>query len=724
MIPVTIVSGFLGAGKTTLLRRLLERGGRRFAVIVNDFGALDIDAGLIARVEPGVVSLKNGCVCCTMRGDLLEAALRVAALEPRPEHVLIETSGVSDPRAVADTFFSGPAAATLVVHSILCVVDAAGFAALDHVATELAIDQAAVSDIVVLNCCDLVGPGAVDAVEVVFRGAFPWLRMLRTSHGALPTALLDDAALDRVMAPEREAGHAHGQVFASWSWEHPGLLRLAPFQAAVAALPASVLRAKGVLRFLEAPGEEAVFQLVGKRSSLTFAPCDGLHTPNRLVAIGLRRRLHRGRPAGRAPGRRRIRTNHPRSLRMTPHPPRRPACRPRCRTGATARAGAGQADPPHRPADGPVLHLPGPDRPSGRGVRPAGHQGVAGRGRQLQRRRSGRRLPAEAGRGCRHRPAMVRPGRRGRDRRARQLRRVPCGHDGGERAGQGDPEHGGRIVGADGQVLQPEHGALDPTDSWCLGQANAATVLAAGGKSWFFITPDYTYGNTIAADTARAVIAGGGTVSGTIAYPFPGTTDFSSYLLQAQSSGAQVLAFGAAGADLVNCVKQTREFGLDKGRIMVGLGGSIVDVLSLGLPAAQGLRFSEPFYWDLNPRTRAFMERVKPSLPAGRFPGMDQAGSYAAILHYLKAVKRIGVDQARSGRAAIAAMKALPTDDDCFGMGMIREDGRKIHDLHSFQAKAVAASKGPGDVLEQTGTLSGERAFRPLAPGGCAFIKA
>ena len=262
-------------------------------------------------------------------------------------------------------------------------------------------------------------------------------------------------------------------------------------------------------------------------------------------------------------------------------------------------------------------------------------------------------------------------------------------------------------------------------DSWCLGQANAATILAAGGKSWFFITPDYTYGNAIAGDTARAVTAGGGTVAGTIAYPFPTTTDFSSFLLQAQASKAQVIAFGAAGADLVNCVKQAREFGLDRdGRIMVGLGGSIVDVLSLGLPVAEGLRFSEPFYWDLNPRTRAFMDRMRPTLPTGRYPGMDQAGSYAAILHYLKAVKQIGVERARaSGRATIAAMKALPTEDDCFGRGTIREDGRKIHDMYSFQAKAPAASKGPGDVLAQTGTLAAERAFRPLALGGCSFIR-
>ena len=288
MIPVTIVSGFLGAGKTTLLRRVLLEGGRRYAVIVNDFGALDIDAALIARVEPGIISLRNGCVCCTTRGDLVDAARRVARLEPRPEHVMIETSGVSDPRAVADAFFIGPDADDFRVHGLFCVVDTAGFMGLDHGSTEQAIDQAAVSDIVVLNCCDLADPATIDRVEATFRGAFPWMRLLRTSHGALPPGLLDDGpAPSRRRRIGRATPADHGQAFTSWSWTDPAPLALEPFRAAIAALPPSVFRAKGLLRFIDAPGEIGVFNLVGKRSELEFTACTDPAEPGRLVAIGL-----------------------------------------------------------------------------------------------------------------------------------------------------------------------------------------------------------------------------------------------------------------------------------------------------------------------------------------------------------------------------------------------------------------------------------------------------
>lgn len=213
---------------------------------------------------------------------------------------------------------------------------------------------------------------------------------------------------------------------------------------------------------------------------------------------------------------------------------------------------------------------------------------------------------------------------------------------------------------------------------------------------------------------------------GAAIYPFPSTTDFSSFLLQAQSSGADVIAFTASGTDLTNCLKQAREFGIGGGKVtLAAMIGYITDVKAMGLPVAQGLTLTETFYWDLNERTRAFMGRIRPALPKDVFPNMSQVGNYSGVLHYLKAVKEVGVERAKaSGRAVVDAMKAMPADDDCFGPGRIRADGRKTHPAHLFTVKTPAESRGPGDVLKLAATTPADRAFRPMDEGGCPLVRA
>jgi branched-chain amino acid transport system substrate-binding protein len=262
-------------------------------------------------------------------------------------------------------------------------------------------------------------------------------------------------------------------------------------------------------------------------------------------------------------------------------------------------------------------------------------------------------------------------------------------------------------------------------DTWNLPYSTATSTVKSGGDTWFFITADYTFGHMFQADTTRFVEAAGGKVVGGVRFPFPETTDFSSYLLQAQASGAKVVAFAASGTNFINLVKQAREFGIDKTMKLAALACFINDVMAMGLPTAQGLTFTENFYWDLNDRTRSFMTRVKPQLAAGVFPNMDQAGSYAATLHYLKAVRELGVAEAKkSGRATVDMMKKIPTDDDCFGPGVIRVDGRKIHPAYLFSVKKPEESRYPGDVYTLVATTPAEKAFRPLNEGGCPLVKA
>ncbi|MCB4823032.1 ABC transporter substrate-binding protein [Roseicella aerolata] len=262
-------------------------------------------------------------------------------------------------------------------------------------------------------------------------------------------------------------------------------------------------------------------------------------------------------------------------------------------------------------------------------------------------------------------------------------------------------------------------------DTWCLSHATGEPLVKLGSDTWFFITPNYAFGHMLQADTTRSVEGAGGKVLGAISYPFPETTDFSAFLLKAQASGAKVIAFLGAGTDFVNAVKQAQEFGVMKsGKRFVGLTGYINSVMALGLPTAQGLTQTETFYWDLNPRTRAFMDRVRGQLPPNTFPCHNHAGDYAALLHYLKAAASIGVAKAKaSGRDTIAAMQAMPTDDDCFGAGSIRKDGRKLHPTYLFLVKSPAESRGPGDVYKVLAETSAEKSFRPIAEGACTMAK-
>lgn len=246
--------------------------------------------------------------------------------------------------------------------------------------------------------------------------------------------------------------------------------------------------------------------------------------------------------------------------------------------------------------------------------------------------------------------------------------------------------------------------------------SSAGANVRAGGKTWFFVVADYVFGRDLKETATQFVDKAGGKVLGSIAYPFPSTTDFSSYLLQAQASGADVIAFGNAGTDAVNCVKQAHEFGLAQGgKRLAAMLAFIQVVHSLGLDTAQGLLLTESFYWDMNPRTRAFMDRIKGKL-GGNYVSTEQAATYAATLHYLKAAAEMGVAAAKaSGVATVARMKAMPTDDDCYGSIRIRQDGQAMHPAYLFECKTPAQSHGPWDLYNLVATIPAEEANPPAA---------
>ena len=256
-------------------------------------------------------------------------------------------------------------------------------------------------------------------------------------------------------------------------------------------------------------------------------------------------------------------------------------------------------------------------------------------------------------------------------------------------------------------------------DTYMLAKSTGGALVASGGDTWFFITADYAFGHALQRDTTGFITAAGGKVLGSIAYPFPGTTDFSSLLIQAQASGAKVLGIANAGTDTINTIKQAQEFGIKMK--LAGLLLFISDVHSLGLDVAKGIVLTDSFYWDHSDSTRAFSNRLAPKAPGVR-PTMVQAGTYSASLHYLKVAAAMGVAQAKlSGVETIARMKAMPTDDDCFGPGSIRADGRCIHPAFLWEVKAPAESRGPWDYYKLVATTPADQAFRPLGEGRCSL---
>lgn len=259
-------------------------------------------------------------------------------------------------------------------------------------------------------------------------------------------------------------------------------------------------------------------------------------------------------------------------------------------------------------------------------------------------------------------------------------------------------------------------------DTWALAHGTGGAIVRHGGKTWFFITADYAFGHALERDTAAVVKAAGGQVLGAVRHPL-NTADFSSYLLQAQDSKAQVIGLANAGGDTINAVKQAAEFGIvQHGQRLAGLLVFLTDVRSLGLQTAQGLTLTTAFYWDLNDKTRAFAKRFA-ALDGGKYPTMVQAGVYSSVLHYLEAVAKVG--SPTDGVKVVEAMKATRYDDPLFGDTTVREDGRAIHTMYLVEVKKPSESKGAYDYFKVLATIPADQSFRPLADekGACALVR-
>jgi len=256
-------------------------------------------------------------------------------------------------------------------------------------------------------------------------------------------------------------------------------------------------------------------------------------------------------------------------------------------------------------------------------------------------------------------------------------------------------------------------------DTWALANGTGNAIVKTGGDSWFFITADYAFGHALERDTEAVVVKTGGKVLGKVRHPL-NNQDFSSFLLQAQASKAKIIGLANAGGDTTNAIKQGAEFGIVKGgQNFAGLLVFLTDVHALGLDKAQGLIFTETFYWDLNERTRAFAKRFA-ERNRGIHPTMIHAGAYAGTIHYLKAIEALKGDD---GAKVIARMKEMPTDDPLFGKGTIRADGRKIHPAYLVEVKKPAESKYPWDYYKVRATIPAEQAFRPIDQGDCPLVK-
>src|SRR2546421_314955 len=258
-------------------------------------------------------------------------------------------------------------------------------------------------------------------------------------------------------------------------------------------------------------------------------------------------------------------------------------------------------------------------------------------------------------------------------------------------------------------------------DTYMLANGTGKALTKAGGDSWFFLTADYAFGAALERDTSAVVTANGGKVLGGVKHPL-NTSDFSSFLLQAQNSKAKVIGLANAGGDTINSIKAASEFGIVKGgQRLAGLLVFITDVHALGLQTAQGLILSESFYWDRDDKTRAWSKKFGARM-GGKMPSMVQAGVYAAVLHYLKAVKALKSDA--DGKAVVEQMKKLGTDDPAFGKGTIRTDGRKMHPMYLYEVKAPSESKGPWDYYKLKKEVPANEAFRPLDKGDCPLVAA
>jgi branched-chain amino acid transport system substrate-binding protein len=256
-------------------------------------------------------------------------------------------------------------------------------------------------------------------------------------------------------------------------------------------------------------------------------------------------------------------------------------------------------------------------------------------------------------------------------------------------------------------------------DTWALANGTGNAIVKTGGDSWFFLTADYAFGHALERDTAAVVEKNGGKVVGRVRHPFPGT-DFSSFLLQAQASKAKIIGLANAGGDTVNSIKQASEFGIVQGgQNLAGLLVFISDVKALGLKTAQGLIFTESWYWDMSDANRAFAKRFA-AANRGIHPSMIHAGVYSAVTHYLKSIEALGSHG--DGKAVVAKMKQLPTDDQLMGKGTVRADGRKIHPMYLFEVKKPEESKGEWDLYKLRATIPADQAFRPLNEGKCPLV--
>ncbi|WP_375780612.1 ABC transporter substrate-binding protein [Bradyrhizobium sp. ma5] len=259
-------------------------------------------------------------------------------------------------------------------------------------------------------------------------------------------------------------------------------------------------------------------------------------------------------------------------------------------------------------------------------------------------------------------------------------------------------------------------------DTYMLAHATGQALVKAGGDTWFFLTADYAFGAALERDTTAVITANGGKVVGGVKHPL-NTADFSSFLLQAQASKAKIIGLANAGGDTTNSIKQAAEFGIVKGgQKLAALLLFLTDVKAIGLETAQGLNFTETFYWDLNDKTRAFSKRFSEKMKSGAPPTMVQAGVYAGLLHYFKALEALGGNP-HDGAKVVAKMKTIPTDDPLFGKGEVEANGRVTHDAYLFEVKKPSESKGPWDFYKLVGTVPGNQAFTPLDKSTCALLK-